>query len=110
MMKLRLNLNRSPFAFAVISCLELLPPPNGKFSALQSFEFGSTLTVACSEGYFLTGTPSVSCEDRNNDGNGEWNGTLAVCERKNNRCLIFCPCRWQAVDSGLFAKIWTYEI
>ncbi|XP_078481037.1 sushi, von Willebrand factor type A, EGF and pentraxin domain-containing protein 1-like isoform X3 [Ciona intestinalis] len=64
-----------------ITCSPLNPPDNGVFIASQSLHFGATLVTRCLEGYYLVGNPTLLCKDGDNNGRGEWNGTLATCSQ-----------------------------
>nr|CAB3266737.1 sushi, von Willebrand factor type A, EGF and pentraxin domain-containing protein 1-like [Phallusia mammillata] len=68
-----------------ITCPRLTTPPNGVFTATDNFNYDSLVVVDCDEGYFLNGRRSLVCEDFDGDGNGNWNGTIAICDR------IICP-------------------
>nr|XP_026695879.1 sushi, von Willebrand factor type A, EGF and pentraxin domain-containing protein 1-like isoform X5 [Ciona intestinalis] len=92
-----------------ITCSPLNPPDNGVFIASQSLHFGATLVTRCLDGYYLVGNPTLLCEDENNDGQGEWNGTLATCSQitcdgpllppQNGQIIDLPPAVWGSVTS-----------
>ena len=58
-----------------------MPPPNrGQFRSPLQTSFGSVITVECNEGYFLSGENNLQCVDEDNNGIGEWNKRLPVCQ------------------------------
>lgn len=79
---------------ASILCPELQIPENGLIeyvSQLQPlFEFGSTATYSCVEGFGLNGGDSlrVCGPDGNGDDVGKWSGTGPSCNRKLARNLL----------------------
>jgi len=64
----------------VITCFNQEPPTNGQFQNTPQAIYGSVLSIECNEGYFLEGTPTIHCNDTDEDGLGEWNGTLGYCK------------------------------
>ncbi len=44
------------------------------------FDFGTTATYSCNDGYFLQGSDTVrQCRDDSTDTTGDWSGTTPVC-------------------------------
>ena len=73
----------------VITCFPQEPPINGQFRNIAEDKYGSILAVDCKEGYFLVGNPTIQCGDIDQDGLGEWNGTLGFCRGKHYRDDLF---------------------
>ena len=66
----------------MITCFSQASPFNGQLQGLSQTDYGSVLSVDCNEGYFLVGDETIQCGDPDEDGLGEWNGTLGFCKCK----------------------------
>ena len=72
---------KTKFCFAVITCPIVVAPANGFLSKENSIPmFGTRVDLACEEGFFLIGSPTLQCIDRDGDGRGEWDQPLPRCQ------------------------------
>ena len=65
------------------ACKPVPSVPNGRIKCPNDeFVYGSSCLTTCDDGYKLTGTYFVSCDE-----NGDW-GTLGIC-KGNSLCGIY---------------------
>ena len=64
---------------SAIECHALLAPYNGVIvgDSNQSYSVESTIEFSCSDGYLMTGSSTLICQE-----DGSWSGSVPLCEGK----------------------------
>ncbi|XP_078667358.1 uncharacterized protein LOC144909170 [Branchiostoma floridae x Branchiostoma belcheri] len=73
----------------VVSCPNLLAPPNGSLSPVGSNTYLDVVTFSCDQGYELDGSTSATCQ-----GDGTWSASVPECN-DIDACLVR-PCVTEA--------------
>ena len=70
--------------FLAINCHALLAPYNGVIirDSNQSYTVESTIEFSCSDGYSVTGSSTLVCQE-----DGSWSGSVPLCEGSVSVCI-----------------------
>ncbi|XP_064384964.1 uncharacterized protein LOC135333878 isoform X2 [Halichondria panicea] len=72
-----------------ISCASLSPINNGSIAygtdTTDPFDFGTTATYSCNDGFFLSGSATRMCEGDGSSVRGMWSGPAPICS------AVVCP-------------------